>query len=427
MKKELPKFEILFFIYVVALIMTPFLSNANYVNGGFLATNIVIGVLSRKFIFKQRVEGKLLIAFFALAAVVTVLAPLYIGTTTITAWGQETFFMGTGIMVVANCYFIVSRCDAKKILRGFQYGSIPFLIWGIVEFIQRDNPIRQIFAAIYFYGDWDVETSMYRIRTLFYHPIIYGVFQVVIWCIFLYFPFKNKVADIVCKLLVILNLLATQSRSSWVSFAVVNVFYILVWAVALIRKKEEFPKATKSDKVIYGVMSSGAVAALIWKWDFVLAQIAVLKQRMAGVFTLNIELSSNPVRLINIRNVFNFVKELDNPPAVMFGHGYGYDKLYMQEHPVYGWSDAVDNQYLTNLLDYGVAGFVLFLLLVAVLVVKYVKYGRQQIYGACILAALSFLVSTFFYEGLCNMVPLILFSSMVFGEKKSDIILPKEE
>lgn len=163
-----------------------------------------------------------------------------------------------------------------------------------------------------------------------------------------------------CKLLVILNLLATQSRSSWVSFTVVTTFYLVVWAVALIRKKEEFPKLTKNDKVIYSVMGAGTVAVIIWKWEFVLAQIAVLKQRMVGVFTLNIEQSSNKVRLANIGNVFHFVKELDNPLAVVFGHGYGYDKLYMQEHPVYGWTDAVDNQYLTNLLNFGVVGFVLF-------------------------------------------------------------------
>lgn len=98
MKKELPKFKILYFIYAFALLMTPFLANANYVNSGFLALNIVIAILSRKFLFSQRLEGKLYIAFFAFATVVTIYAPFYVG------------------------------------------------------------------------------TSLYRIRTLFYHPIMYGVF-----------------------------------------------------------------------------------------------------------------------------------------------------------------------------------------------------------------------------------------------------------
>lgn len=60
------------------------------------------------------------------------------------------------------------------------------------------------------------------------------------------------------------------------------------------------------------------------------------------------------------------------------------------------------------------------MVLVAVLVFKYVKCGRHPVYGTCILATLSFLVSTFFYEGLCNMVPLMLFSSFLFMSEKEE-------
>lgn len=83
----------------------------------------------------------------------------------------------------------------------------------------------------------------------------------------------------------------------------------------------------------------------------------------------------------------------------LFGGGATYAIDYLKNYTIRGWNTAVDNQYLTILMNFGLVGEVLFLYLaykIATITLK-AKNSKIEFWG---LTCISMLISTFFYEML---------------------------
>lgn len=102
----------------------------------------------------------------------------------------------------------------------------------------------------------------------------------------------------------------------------------------------------------------------------------------------------------------------------LFGGGATYAIDYLKNYTIRGWNTAVDNQYLTILMNFGLVGEVLFLYLaykIATITLK-AKNSKIEFWG---LTCISMLISTFFYEMLSwTMITMLFTLSVCMLEKE---------
>ena len=80
-----------------------------------------------------------------------------------------------------------------------------------------------------------------------------------------------------------------------------------------------------------------------------------------------------------------------------FGSGNGYAYDFLLTHPIRGWNGAVDNQYLTVLMDFGLVGIVFLFSLIYYAFKKTIS-SENEINQLCALCLLAMFISGFFYE-----------------------------
>ena len=80
----------------------------------------------------------------------------------------------------------------------------------------------------------------------------------------------------------------------------------------------------------------------------------------------------------------------------MFGKGYAYAFTLLQRKSIRGWKGAVDNTYLTILLDYGLIG-ISYLLFFIIFAFRRI-FKPDLVCRVCGLGLLSVFISGFFYD-----------------------------
>lgn len=310
----------------------------------------------------------------------------------------------TGICMIFNVFVLCSFCNKEKLINVFKLLGIFLLLFGIAEYFCLDNVFRSTQLAEFVEG-YNLGTSAYRIRTIFYHPILCAVFLVMLWCMILYKPYKNILLNTVILLALVFNLYVTQSRSSWLSFVLINL-------LAISRFLVNFKSWDKREMLKYGkilllilVIVGGGVCLLLDDW--VIAQASVVKARMAGVFTLDISKSSNAIRLANMANVLKYCKS-ERFINLIWGNGAFYSRLFIALNPVFGWNTAIDNQYLSLLLNYGVIGVLMLVAFGVFFLISYFKSYHDRIRSMVSLSVISILISAFFYEALEMQISLMM-------------------
>lgn len=241
-------------------------------------------------------------------------------------------------------------------------------------------------------------TSNARVRTIFLHPIICGVYTTAFWIILLYYPLKNKYLDLSVKIVTVICLIGTQSRSSWVSFAVVTIVYILA-------EKNKDISISINGFVRYCVTAFICVLLLMFFYDKLYEIILSVWRRLAD--GLNSGNASNYNRVIMIQNG---IREWSTWGIIdkLTGKGNGYALRYLQSHSILGWTTAVDNQYLSLLLNSGLIGVFMYIAMANGVFYEFIK-NKNSLNRACNLIILSMFLSSFFYEMLSWEICMIIF------------------
>lgn len=411
------KTEWLFGLYFLCLALGTMLEKGTPANLLFFGVCLFLECMDRT--RPWQIQGIMIpyLLYWSTSLIVTCMAPAIFGRHDFTFAGISGLIT-TGFCTVLNTWIIARRCKKERMVEVLKVVLVPILFLGLWEYVKQDHPLR---AALSLQDPFGLEwvAASYRIRTIFFHPIVYAVFLTFMWAVTLYYPYRHRLLDIGLKVLMILNIYATQSRSSWIAVAVVTIAYLAVrFKDYCIRRKETV--VFQKNKWLVGI---GVVLVLlaffVVERDWVAEQSVLIEQRMTGVFETDIEKSAGSIRLANMQNITKSFGENDSIFAAVFGRGARASLQYMQEHPVFGWTEAVDNQYMTTLWNNGLTGIVLLAsMIIYVIVVLWranPKEEQQRMRRAAALAACAVFLAFFFYEGLDDKISVLLLTvCMVF-------------
>ncbi len=278
-----------------------------------------------------------------------------------------------------------TKIDVIKRVRDF--GFINALL-GCYEFFTHSSIFLPYIAVKSRMFTQSLGTYRTRVQSVFMHPIICGVFMVVVWLCVLFFPYRKQLLNYLARISIFLCLLGTQSRSSWIAFVLVNTIYIIK------KRKGKGIRLKKSNvaQACAVVFLTLIIVIIFNEYIKHICQI-VVSRWMSG---MNSNDAGNYNRVTMIKMGIQEWMKLGIGKKI-FGSGNGYAYTFLFNHPIRGWSGAVDNQYLTVLLDFGLVGFMMLIFMIAYILKKIFTCG-DNINQLCGLSILSMFISGFFYE-----------------------------
>ena len=292
------------------------------------------------------------------------------------------------IMLIA-IIFCCAEYDGEKVMIGIRNIGIALSIIGVYEFITHNgifyslvsNENKQFFASSFGSGSA-------RVRTIFLHPIICGVYSVVILTILLYYPLKNRFGNMIAYLAVIISLVGTQSRSSILSFVIVMLLHII---------SNADKRYIEKDRIIFAAMVFVVVLPfIVMSVNVILEAIEPVTNRLIRGFTYS--KASNNARIAAIYNDISIYLNDYSVLEKLIGRGYGTAYHILKLNPIFGyWNDAVDNQFITYLMDIGLIGLITNFVFIGSCFMCYLR--SETAFGkAKYLSVLSMCISSFFYE-----------------------------
>lgn len=299
------------------------------------------------------------------------------------------------------CFFAAQYVNHDYFLKAARNIGIVLSVIGDIEYVTKNSIFlrfitvesRQIMIS-------QLGSSAARVRTVFIHPVICAVFTAFFWICLLYAPFKEPFKNVLSAISIIICILGTQSRSSWIALVCVTVIYLL-------KRLTVYRFRFKRNNIyLCGVICILSAVIIYFNWQNISSALSVFYERWMASF--NISHVGNHNRLTMIKMGIRDWKDAGVVQKV-FGGGASYAINYLRQHSIGGWSTAVDNQYLTILMDFGVIGEIVFLYLVCRVFILTVKSKNimTEFYG---MVLISLFISTFFYEMLSWTIVTMLFS-----------------
>ena len=359
---------------------------------------MVFGFLS--FIYKKRIDIHvntpyiILFSFFIFVFGSTLINHLYITKNLyyekIVPLSACIFLIPAGVVL-----FVVSNKYLHVFFQTFRGLIIVSCLLGIYDFLTKNfwyEAIIQSPTAIDNFSNYchlDGK-SAYRLTLFFYHPIFYSVILFVFIVYVFYFPLKNIFLGCLELLVLFSNMILTHGRTG---MAITGVFFVFYF----VRHKKHIYEY-KQHAVILGAFCIIAVTFLF------IAYPALANELFRKIFKRIISTRNGfwgAVRMNNWKLVRDVWKE-GNFLQILFGGGYLSGYTYLQSHPIILssaeiWSGAIDNQYITFLLDYGIAGTLLFFTyIIAICRSLYNAATREDEFLCC--AILGICISGLTYE-----------------------------
>jgi len=230
---------------------------------------------------------------------------------------------------------------------------------GLFEFITK----KQVYMKLIHSADilrnfetmGDITLKEYRTMLFFMHPIHYSMLLLCGGIALYYMPYKFKILNIAAYLLFFLNIVFTQSRTSWI-LAIVAV--LMIFSKKKIKQKKTFDISLKKILISIGIIILIAVVIILFMVlpVFEEAREIILKR------TINND-SKSPygARLSNL-SILGQIYQRYGLRFFFFGGGNGFAICYLRVHPTMsGWVKAIDNQFLTVMIDFGIFGFCTFM------------------------------------------------------------------
>lgn len=294
--------------------------------------------------------------------------------------------------IVGGLYYKANSLETIQGLDNLKKIFFVIAIYGIFEFILCKNIIanRLGFHIISPYQITAIQNHLiYRVRTVFMHPIVYG--NVLVIAIALNYFSSNK-RKWIYYLVFSLNIFLTKSRSTWI------VFLIEILILIYIERKNNVSK--KIITLIGGILV--LLIVILFETDIGIFSLILNRfTELKGSDSLNQRAGVIPV-LFNL--FFN-----SSLFQMIFGHGAHASKIIMKNVTIaiknFG---TVDNEWLSVLYDFGIIGITCLLFTLAGNFRKLLKANTKvtKSIACCIVVTLLCLL---FYDGFTWMVIYYLF------------------
>lgn len=275
----------------------------------------------------------------------------------------------SGFIIINRFMMIINLCGILEFLLKYNY---------FINFIVDEN-VRG-------WHTWSIGTSYYRIFTVFTHPIIYAnMLVIVFWINFLLE--KNKKYRAINTILIIFCLYATKSRSSWIAFVIT----ILIYYISGVRIK---------NKLTYRHIINSLIIILS---ILLLSHLNLFKDIINNIINRFTELFNNGGTESSIQRIgtINYILDtLYNQSIIktLLGNGFGQVAKLMNKVTI-SIKDftSTDNQYLSILIEFGIVGIILNIIMILRVFLKFLK-SECKFEKNILILFISMSINMFFYE-----------------------------
>lgn len=304
-------------------------------------------------------------------------------------------------MVLSYQVFIMgSNENFREQLRRIN-GIILFFVctFGTYELLMRYNPLINYFQKDYISNLFGM--SQYRLCNIYSHPIIYAHLLLISFFLTL-FLVKKSIMKNIFLLLIVIQLIFTQTRSAWIVFFISIIIFI-------------FRKHRLSYKqLLKAAFSIGVIGIILvflnYKYNF----LGIITERFLYLQTDNVSLTQ---RLGSIEFVGKEYLS-GNILQILFGFGNRASANLMRNTiiSIVGFS-TTDNQYISLIYNFG---FFAIIFLISLLI-KIIKVKSEN--EICFYTLVCSLGMLFFYEGLywpvIYIVMVFLYAGLIQTSKTS--------
>lgn len=316
---------------------------------------------------------------------------------------------------IQNIYYYINNCinlfviggisiyiiSSKENIRSFyvliRALTVFLIFFGIIEYLTRQNFTLRFIDSNSYYQDYLKVKG--RIFSIFQHPIGYAVYLNTAFVISLIYPFKKKGYDILYKIVIIINIYLTQSRTALVALIIAFVLSKVLNS-AQIRKTQKKKYISRNKIIIFGIFGLIVLVLCLLNYKYISAIFANIYSSITSKFSMK----DQGVRLEILKNYVLYLKRM-NIRQIIFGKGVGYSYNWMRCNGVPSnmgvWTETTDNMYITMLLDGGILAVIIFLWLPFNVIKKMFKnkeMSKEQLIGCINIFLISFEI--FLLEGL---------------------------
>lgn len=407
-------------LFLTCLILILF-SAAGSSFGAYFVLYIVILFLSwvtaKKFIIHLTILQKIWYSFMIYTLIVSIYVPLATGDVSRSSVKIILFFLFS-FTVTSYVVQFCNRLYFLKLLRNFM--AICSVL-GVFEYITGFQIYKWLITGAYANRNFllfgNVSTSEYRLMLFFTHPIYLSIFLNIFLVLLLYVPFKFKIVNISLYIAGLVCLILTQSRSGWLA-------YIIILLVCFFKSKKF--RRINLNTLKYIAIGTVLISILLYTVkliapDFFSNLINMFWERI-NIVLYDPETASG-ARIGNL----SLVNYVNNSLLKIFGGGNGYGMSLLAAHPsTEGWRNAIDNQYLTFLLDYGYVGIgiiILFLIKCLIILIK----SRNPIEIVLVLSIFIIFITGYFFEFYISIfINYFLFMLIALVNENGNIWLRKD-
>lgn len=374
-------------IYFILMIFMNQSIGLSYIN---LVSFLFLAVSAKTIKLHKCIQTKIYYIYIAYAIVVTMLN-LWNGN--ISYYRININLIGLLIMCFTTTMVLAEHSDIDLFCVKIRDFSWVFLGCGILEYITKFNITRFMRNSNYVETYLDGEG---RIMSIFYHPLGYATFLIFLFMIIQYYPYNEHRKQIAFNVLLVINLLLTKSRSSLM-------ILVFIWIIRKFKYLNTLNLSISKKKIRELVFIIALIFIVIFAFK---NKINVVVHSVIRRF-LNMGVENKEgIRAVIILNFINYLRS--SPiSCILFGNGIGYSYRFMEINPVTYfidgklnlWTQTTDNTYISMILDFGIIGLIIFIILIVATVKTFFSCKNMKKEMASLIL-ISIFIQLFIMEGL---------------------------
>lgn len=282
-------------------------------------------------------------------------------------------------------------------------------IYGIIEALVSYNVFEQYFVADYIRGYYG--TALYRIASIYMHPIVCGQVLLIGFWFVAFFYDKWKRAS--CLIIIALGIYYTKSRSIWGGL----IFSIAI--LVLVKLIEFFLKHRIQKRQLLYIPFTMVFVYFLYKMGMFDTIINSIYERILAASGSTSELARQSMSMYAINYMIHEASMLQT----LFGYGMDSSKSWIYKSGAFVKAyDAIDNSYLTVMYEFGLVG----LLTIVILIVRKIiecfckNKSTTKLNSASIMAIVACAIPLYFYDFYGWLPIYFLFIYCVVSSKTSN-------
>ena len=392
------------YIFLLTVFGYSVLSMRKYLLAGGIILAMLI-VLSNKKIRLRKIGGntKIWALMCGVACAATVLADIFptIYSSANIGLGEYIDVLKEFVLLPLVIYFFSRHTNIKAYILFFRGYALVLCLLCLIEKTMSTK------LFLWLYSPLPSSAEVERVSLFLSHPIYFAVFVMLGAIALMMYPLKNTLRTVIAWILIFVGLFFSEARSTWVAFVMVAILRYL--------KKKKVKRSVKKSKLVAFTALVLCFLVILLSTDIIQNAFMQIFGKISVIWDSDCNDASKGIRLTNAINAIVFLGS--NPRYLLIGGGYGFSLSFLLENPsLYGWTDALDNQYLSYILNFGILTFALFIILTCrCLKSVFVKNEISTEYFTLNLMLISLMISLFFFEALTTISPVFaVYISLIF-------------